>query len=133
MNLKKKGLAITSALALSASVIVTTSSAEAATPASWNGPVPAKAGATKGGTVTIVTQGDFEHLDPARNYVGGTLDFYRLFVRTLTQYRTVNGKTELVPDVAADLGTTVDGGLTWTFKLRTNLKYKMVQRLLAKI
>ena len=124
MNLKKKGLAITSALALSASVIVTTSSAEAATPASWNGPVPAKAGATKGGTVTIVTQGDFEHLDPARNYVGGTLDFYRLFVRTLTQYRTVNGKTELVPDVAADLGTTVDGGLTWTFKLRTNLKYE---------
>ena len=123
MNLKKKGLAITGAVALSASLLVSINSAQAA-PASWNGPVPAKAGATKGGTVTIVTQADFEHLDPARNYVGGTLDFYRLFIRTLTQYRTVNGKTELVPDLAADLGTTNDGGLSWTFKLRPNLKYE---------
>jgi len=123
MNLKKKGLAITGAVALSASLLVSINSAQAA-PASWNGPVPAKAGATKGGTVTVVTQADFEHLDPARNYVGGTLDFYRLFIRTLTQYRTVNGKTELVPDLAADLGTTNDGGLSWTFKLRPNLKYE---------
>ena len=124
MNLNKKGLAIVSAVALSASLIVSINSAQAATPASWTGPVPAKAGAVKGGTVTIVTQADFEHLDPARNYVGGTLDFYRLFIRTLTQYRTVNGKTELVPDLAADLGTTNDGGLSWTFKLRPNLKYE---------
>jgi len=124
MNLKKKGLAITGALALGASLIVSITSAEAATPASWTGPVPAKPGATQGGTVTIQAQGDFEHLDPARNYVGGALDFYRLFIRTLTQYRTVNGKTELVPDLAADLGTTNDGGLSWKFKLRPNLKYE---------
>ncbi|NCV73350.1 MAG: ABC transporter substrate-binding protein [Actinobacteria bacterium] len=124
MRLKKKGLALAGALTLGASVIVSITSAEAATPASWIGPVPAKPGATKGGTVTLYNQADFEHLDPARNYVGGTLDFYRLFIRTLTQYRTVNGKTELVPDVAADLGTTNDGGLSWTFKLKTNLKYE---------
>ena len=124
MRLKKKGLALAGALTLGASVIVSITSAEAATPASWIGPVPAKPGATNGGTVTLYNQADFEHLDPARNYVGGTLDFYRLFIRTLTQYRTVNGKTELVPDVAADLGTTNDGGLSWTFKLKTNLKYE---------
>lgn len=124
MNLKKKGLAVAGALTLGASLIVSITAAEAATPASWVGPVPAKTGATKGGTVTVITQADFEHLDPARNYVGGTLDFYRLFIRTLTQYRTVNGKTELVPDLAADLGTTNDGGLSWTFKLRPNLKYE---------
>ena len=78
MNLKKKGLAITGAVALSASLLVSINAAQAATPASWTGPVPAKAGAIKGGTVTIVTQADFEHLDPARNYVGGTLDFLSL-------------------------------------------------------
>jgi peptide/nickel transport system substrate-binding protein len=123
MNLKKKVLATVGALAIGATTLVSVGTAQAA-PASWTGPVPAKAGAVKGGTVTIQAQGDFEHLDPARNYVGGTLDFYRLFIRTLTQYRTVNGKTEIVPDVAADLGTTPDNGKTWTFKLRTNLKYE---------
>mgnify|MGYP007012797296 FL=1 len=40
MNLKKKGLAITGAVALSASLLVSINSAQAA-PASWNGPVPA--------------------------------------------------------------------------------------------
>jgi peptide/nickel transport system substrate-binding protein len=123
MNLKKKVLATVGALAIGATTLVSVGTAQAA-PASWTGPVPAKAGAFKGGTVTIQAQGDFEHIDPARNYVGGTLDFYRLFIRTLTQYRTVNGKTEIVPDVAADLGTTPDNGKTWTFKLRTNLKYE---------
>jgi peptide/nickel transport system substrate-binding protein len=81
-------------------------------------------GAVSGGTLNILNQGDFEHIDPARNYVGGTLDFYRMFIRTLTQYRTLNGKTELVPDLASDLGTTPDGGLTWTFKLRAGIKYE---------
>ena len=123
MNLKKKVLATVGALSIGATTFVTAGTAQAA-PASWTGPVPAKAGAVKGGTVTIQAQSDFEHIDPARNYVGGTLDFYRLFIRTLTQYRTVNGKTELVPDIAADLGVTPDGGKTWTFKLRTNLKYE---------
>ena len=124
MNLKKKALAAAGVLALSASAIVSVTTAEAANPASWTGPVPAKAGAVKGGTVTIINQGDYEHLDPARNYVGGTLDFYRLFIRTLTQIRTVNGKSELVPDLAADLGTTKDGGKTWVYKLRDGIQYE---------
>lgn len=122
MSVSKKILALVGTLALGATAFVMIPTAQAAT--SVNGPAPAIAGAVKGGTLTILNQGDFEHVDPARNYVGGTLDFYRFFIRTLTQYRTFNGKTQLVPDVAADLGTTKDGGKTWTFKLRTNLKYE---------
>jgi len=124
MNLKRKAIATAGVLALSITAVVLVNPASAATPASWIGPVPAKAGAVKGGTVTIINQGDFEHLDPARNYVGGTLDFYRLVIRTLTSVRTVNGKSELVPDLAADLGTTKDGGKTWTFKLRDGIQYE---------
>ena len=124
MNLKKKALAAVGVLALSASTTVAVTSAEAANPASWTGPVPAIAGAVKGGTVTIINQGDFEHLDPARVYVGSTLDAYRLMIRSLTSVRTVNGKTELVPDLASDLGTTKDGGRTWVYKLKTGLKYE---------
>jgi len=124
MNLKSKVIAGAGVLALAATAVTFISPASAATPASWNGPAPAQAGAVKGGTVTIINQGDFEHLDPARNYVGGTLDFYRLFVRTLTSVRTVRGVTELVPDLAADLGTTKDGGKTWVFKLRSGIQYE---------
>ena len=122
MSLKKKALAVVGAVALASTTLLSAHAASAAE--TFTTPVAPIKGAVKGGTVTILAQGDFEHLDPARNYVGGTLDFYRLFTRTLTQYRTVNGKTDLVPDVAADLGTTKDGGKTWTFKLRTNLKYE---------
>ena len=123
MKLHRKAGLVVGAFALAASALASVPSASAAN-ASWSGPAPTIPGAVSGGTLTILNQGDFEHIDPARNYVGGTLDFYRFFIRTLTQYRTINGKTELVPDVAADLGTTPDGGKTWTFKLRTNLKYE---------
>ena len=123
MKLHRKAGLVVAVAALAATAIYSVPSANAAS-ASWNGPAPAVPGAVSGGTLNILNQGDFEHVDPARNYVGGTLDFYRLFIRTLTQYRTLNGKTELVPDLASDLGTTKDGGLTWTFKLRSGIKYE---------
>ena len=123
MKLHRKAGLVVAAASLVAATIYAVPSATAAN-TSWNGPAPAIKGAVKGGTLTILNQGDFEHVDPARNYVGGTLDFYRFFIRTLLQYRTINGKTELVPDIASDLGTTKDLGKTWTFKLRQGLKYE---------
>ncbi len=123
MTLHRKAGLVVAVAALAATALYAIPSANAAN-ASWNGPAPAVAGAVSGGTLNILNQGDFEHVDPARNYVGGTLDFYRFFIRTLTQYRTINGKTELVPDLASDLGTTKDGGLNWTFKLRSGIKYE---------
>ena len=123
MKLHRKAGIVVAAAALVVSAMSAVPSATAAN-ASWNGPAPTIKGAVKGGTLTILNQGDFEHVDPARNYVGGTLDFYRFFIRTLVQYRTINGKTELVPDVASDLGTTKDLGKTWVFQLRQGLKYE---------
>jgi len=123
MKLHRKAGLVVAVAALAATAVYAVPSANAAN-ASWNGPAPAIKGAVTGGTLNILNQGDFEHVDPARNYVGGTLDFYRFFIRTLTQYRTINGKTELVPDLASDLGTTKDSGKTWVFKLRTGLKYE---------
>ncbi len=123
MKLHRKAGLVFAVTALAATALYTVPTANAAD-ASWSGPAPAVPGAVSGGTLNILNQGDFEHIDPARNYVGGTLDFYRMFIRTLTQYRTLNGKTELVPDLASDLGTTPDGGLTWTFKLRAGIKYE---------
>ncbi len=122
MKLGRKTGSVAVVAALVAGLVATVPSASAAT--SFVGPAPAVKGAVKGGTLNIFVQTDFEHLDPARNYVGSTLDFYRFFTRALLNYRTHNGKTELLPDIAADMGTASNNSKTWTFKLRTNLKWE---------
>ncbi len=122
MKLGRKTGSVAVVAALVAGLVATVPSASAAT--SFVGPAPAIKGAVKGGTLNIFNQSDFEHIDPARNYVGGTLDFYRFFTRALLNYRTYNGKTELLPDLAADMGTASNNSKTWTFKLRTNVKWE---------
>ena len=122
MKLGRKTGSVIAAFALCAGVVAAVPSASAAT--SFAGPAPVVKGATKGGTLNIFDQSDFEHIDPARNYVGGTLDFYRFFTRALLNYRTYEGKTELLPDLAADMGTASEGATVWTFKLRQNVKWE---------
>ncbi|HJX42571.1 MAG TPA: ABC transporter substrate-binding protein, partial [Geodermatophilus sp.] len=71
-----------------------------------------------GGTLRVVT-GTIDSLDPQRSYLPGVWNLMRLYTRTLVTYSVEPGSTgELVPDLATDLGTTADGGLSWTFTLR---------------
>ncbi|UYQ63411.1 ABC transporter substrate-binding protein [Streptomyces peucetius] len=81
----------------------------------------------QGGTLTVLSNQDFTHLDPARNWVMGDMDFgTRLLYRTLVTYEAKPGAKggELVPDLAEDLGTATNGAKTWTFKLKKGLKYE---------
>ncbi|MGW1375171.1 ABC transporter substrate-binding protein [Streptomyces sp. NPDC002446] len=81
----------------------------------------------KGGTLTVLSNQDFTHLDPARNWVVSDMDFAtRLLYRTLVTYRAQPGAKggELVPDLAEDLGVPSDGARRWTFKLKKGLKYE---------
>ncbi|MER7519563.1 ABC transporter substrate-binding protein [Streptomyces sp. NPDC126499] len=81
----------------------------------------------KGGTLTVLSSQDFTHLDPARNWVMGDMDFgTRLLYRTLLTYQARPGAKggELVPDLAEDLGTSSNGARTWTFRLKKGLKYE---------
>ena len=80
----------------------------------------------KGGTINLLESGDFEHLDPSRNYVSDSLNFSRMIYRTLTTYKAVPGKegTQVVGDLATDTGTATDGGKTWKFTLKDGLKYE---------
>ncbi|MFE5795413.1 ABC transporter substrate-binding protein [Streptomyces sp. NPDC056503] len=96
-------------------------------------PAAANAGAVlggtprQGGTLTVLSNQDFTHLDPARNWVMPDMDFgTRLLYRTLVTYRAEPGAkgSELVPDLAEDLGTPSDGARTWTFRLKPGLKYE---------
>ncbi|MFF4239076.1 ABC transporter substrate-binding protein [Actinomadura geliboluensis] len=80
-----------------------------------------------GGTLTVLFNEDFAHLDPQRNYVMFAMDFgTRLLYRTLTTYAAKPGQagTEVVPDLATGTGTTSDHGRTWTFHLKPGLKFE---------
>jgi peptide/nickel transport system substrate-binding protein len=78
----------------------------------------------KGGTVSVLLNADYSHLDPAMGFDGGVNNFYRLIYRTLTTNSTEVGKTsEMVPDLATDMGKPSDGGKTWTFTLKDGVKF----------
>jgi peptide/nickel transport system substrate-binding protein len=80
----------------------------------------------KGGTLYYLSQGDFEHLDPARVYVTNASDFGRLIYRTLMTYanKPGTGGTEVVPDLAEAPGVPSDNAKTWTYKIKKNQKYE---------
>jgi len=77
-----------------------------------------------GGTLRVVA-GQIDSLDPQRSYATGVWNLMRLYARTLVTYSAEPGSTdELVPDLATDLGTTPDGGRTWTFTLREDVRFE---------
>jgi peptide/nickel transport system substrate-binding protein len=90
-----------------------------------DGPAPEVSGAKKGGTITAYQTGDFEHLDPAQNYVTDAQVTGILIYRTLTAFReNGDGKLEVVGDLATNTGESSNGGKTWTFHLKDGLKYE---------
>lgn len=78
-------------------------------------------------TLTVLYTKDFDHLDPQRNYVMFAMDFgVRLLYRTLTTYAAKPGLagTKVVPDMAKGTGVASDHGKTWTFHLKSGLKFE---------
>ncbi|GAA1149096.1 peptide/nickel transport system substrate-binding protein [Kitasatospora gansuensis] len=81
----------------------------------------------KGGTLNILSNVDFDQLDPTRNWTMPVMDFgVRTLYRTLTTFKAAPGAEglKIEPDLATDLGQSSDGGKTWTFKLKDGLKYE---------
>jgi len=90
------------------------------------GPAPDVPGAKTGGTLRVLTEADFDHLDPQQIYVSDALTWGQLFHRTLTQYiedPEGDGPLKLVGDLATNAGETTDGGKTWTYHLRDGIKF----------
>ena len=80
----------------------------------------------KGGTIRMANEGDWDTLDPGETYYGYSWNFLRLYGRSLLTYKVEPGPAgnELTPDLAEGLGTSSDGGKTWTYKIRSGVKYE---------
>ena len=93
-------------------------------------PPSSSAGATpqSGGTLHIALISDVQDaFDPQKEYSSVTWEYYRCcLLRTLLSYNgrtTADGGSQLRPDLAADLPTVSDDGLTWTFTLKKGIHY----------
>ncbi|WP_350277294.1 ABC transporter substrate-binding protein [Kribbella sp. HUAS MG21] len=111
---------------LVASAALTLTACGGGTPASQGESAGPGAKAAQGGTLQVLANAAFSHLDPARGFDGGVNNFYRLIYRTLTTQGAAPGAdgTKIVPDLATDTGKPSDGGKTWTFTLKDGLFFE---------
>lgn len=87
--------------------------------ASGNGPA-------KGGALLVLNSSPQENFDPARLYTSGGGNVPSLVFRTLTTRKRAAGAegTEVVPDLATDLGTPSENATVWTYRLKEGLKFE---------
>ena len=81
---------------------------------------PAEQKPQSGGTLNLVLRAQLDHLDPTEVYLTTAMNVSRLLNRTLTTFKDAPGAegSEIVPDLATDLGRSSDGGKTWEFTLK---------------
>jgi peptide/nickel transport system substrate-binding protein len=85
--------------------------------------------AEKGGTWRVGIEQAFgftNNFDPTGEYLGTGINIYsNLLLRTLVGYKHVGGAegNQLIGDLATDVPTPTNGGLTYTYKLRPGVKF----------
>ena len=100
-------------------------SSSSSSKSSTSSQAPAKAG----GTYKVGWEGSFgftDNLDPTGEYLGdGFSILSNLLVRTLVGYDHVAGAAgnKLVPDLATSVPTPTDGGKTYTFHLKSGIRF----------
>ncbi|MFD0818499.1 ABC transporter substrate-binding protein [Micromonospora zhanjiangensis] len=102
------------------------SSAISTDPKDSQGPAPEVEGAKKGGTLKLLLETDFEHLDPQRSYLVKAMSTEQMLVRTLTAFREDGkGKLTLIGDLAENPGKDVNGDCkNWEYTLKKGVKYE---------
>ena len=83
--------------------------------------------AQKGGVLRTATTdfGFTNGFDPTGEYLGSAFTMYGALLRTLVTYKHVAGPpgNELHPDLATEVPQPTDNGLTYTYKLKPNVKF----------
>ena len=80
----------------------------------------------KGGTITMADEGEPDSTDPGDSYYGYTWDLMRLYGRGLVMFDVApgDGSSKLSGDLADGLGKPSDNAKTWTYKLKSGLKFE---------
>jgi peptide/nickel transport system substrate-binding protein len=80
----------------------------------------------KGGTLIYDNSSTPDSFDPGNTYYAWVLNFDRLFAMPMFTYKSCPGSCglQLVPDLATDMGTVSDNGLTWTFHIQPDVKFE---------
>ena len=80
----------------------------------------------KGGTVTMEDSDVPDSLDPGNTYYGWVQNFSRLYGRSLLSFKPAAGSDGLsvVPDLATGLGKSSPDAKTWTYTLRSGIKFQ---------
>jgi peptide/nickel transport system substrate-binding protein len=78
-------------------------------------------GLKKGGTITILSNGDVDHIDPGQAYYQFTYAITYVTQRPLLAYKP--GSVNPVPDLAAAMPTVSKDGLTVTVHIRHGVKF----------
>jgi peptide/nickel transport system substrate-binding protein len=80
----------------------------------------------KGGTIIYDNSSGPDSTDAGNTYYAFNLNFTRLYATPLTTYKAGPGSqgANIVPGLAATLGTGSDNNKTWTFHLKSGVKYE---------
>lgn len=80
----------------------------------------------KGGTLRLALTNTGDSTDPGNTYYAFNWDFSRLYARPLLTYKPTPGPDglSLVPDLATGLGQVSSDGLTWTYHIRSGVKFE---------
>ena len=79
----------------------------------------------RGGTLTVRTNRPTDSIDTGVAYDSTSYSILRMTSDGLVAFKLASGLagTQLVPDLAISLPTPTDGGKTYTFRLRDNIRY----------
>jgi peptide/nickel transport system substrate-binding protein len=78
------------------------------------------------GTLTFGLSSTPDSTDPGNTYYAFMWNFTRLYTMPLMTYKSCPGSCglQVVPDLATAPGTVTDGGLTWTYHIKPDVKFE---------
>ena len=80
----------------------------------------------KGGTITFDNSSAPDSTDAGNTYYAFNLNFTRLYATPLTTYKACTGACgdQVVPALATALGTATDSNKTWTYHIKSGVKFE---------